>query len=139
MRVGYDPENETEVVSLYLGEDENNHLVVNAFDLAGAMVQLEEGYVQDPFFSAMDAEGLGGVAGESDYSPDSDLTLESSSPTEASYLAAEVETLEPTGVMLLRRVNYEGDDTLEITGPDGAVYTFDYNQVVNYFRPILPR
>jgi len=131
MRVGYDPENETEVVSLYLGDGNENHLVVNAFDLAGAMVQLEEGYVQAPFFSAME--------GESDESPDSDLGLEPSRSTEESYLAAEVETLEPAGVMLLRRVNYEGDDTLEITGPDGAVYTFSYNQVVKYFRPILPR
>ncbi len=139
MRVGYDPENETEVVSLYLGDGNENHLVVNAFDLAGAMVQLEEGYVQDPFFSAMEGEGLGGVAGESDESPDSDLGLEPSRSTEESYLAAEVETLEPAGVMLLRRVNYEGNDTLEITGPDGAVYTFSYNQVVKYFRPILPR
>ncbi len=131
MRVGYDPENETEVVSLYLGDGNENHLVVNAFDLAGAMVQLEEGYVQAPFFSAME--------GESDESPDSDLGLEPSRSTEESYLAAEVETLEPAGVMLLRRVNYEGDDTLEITGPDGAVYTFSYNQVVKYFRPILQR
>lgn len=129
--MGYDPENETEVVSLYLGDGNENHLVVNAFDLAGAMVQLEEGYVQAPFFSAME--------GESDESPDSDLGLEPSRSTEESYLAAEVETLEPAGVMLLRRVNYEGDDTLEITGPDGAVYTFSYNQVVKYFRPILPR
>ena len=142
MRVGFDPENEeSEVLSLYLGEGDENHLVVNVFDLAGAMARLEDGNDQDPFFSPTSAEGISGDTVEADTGPEVNFlpegfSPESSVPTEAAYMAAEVE---PGGLMLLRRILYPGEDTLEITCPTGAVYTFDYKEVVNYFRPILPR
>lgn len=145
MRVGFDPENEeSEVVSLYLGEGDENRLLVNAFDLAGAMARLENGTDQDPFFSPTSAEGISTDAVEADpgseggFLPEG-FSPESSVPPEAAYMAAEVETVEPGGLMLLRRILYPGEDTLEITSPTGAVYTFDYKEVVNYFRPILPR
>lgn len=139
MRVGFDPENEeSEVVSLYLGEGDENRLLVNAFDLAGAMARLEEATDQDPFFSPTSAEGISTNTVETDTGPEG-FSPESSVSTEAAYMAAEVETIEPGGLMLLRRILYPGEDTLEITSPTGAVYTFDYTKVANYLRPILPR
>lgn len=138
LRMGFDPENEeSEVLSLYLGEGHETRLLVNAFDLAGAMARLEDGPDQDPFFPPGSAEGLAGDTVEAD--SQEGFSPESSFPAEEAYMAAEVETLEPGGLMLLRRILYPGEDLLEITDPTGAVHTFDYREVVGYFRPILLR
>lgn len=139
LRLALDPENDSEVVALMLGEGNEERLLVNAFDLAAAMARLEDGTDQDPFFSPTSAEGIASTTVEADAGPGSGFSPESSVPAEAAYMAAEVETIEPGGLMLLRRVLYPGEDTLEITDPTGAVYTFDYKEVGEYFRPILPR
>lgn len=139
LRLALDPENDSEVVALMLGEGNENRLLVNAFDLSAAMARLQDGTDQDPFFSPTSAEGISTNTVEADAGPGSGFSPESSVPAEAAYMAAEVETVEPGGLMLLRRVLYPGEDTLEITDPTGAVYTFDYKQTVKYFRPLLPR
>jgi hypothetical protein len=38
----------------------------------------------------------------------------------------------------LRRVVEEGGDLLEITTPNGSVYTFEYDRLCAYLRPLLP-
>lgn len=142
LRAAFDPDNQdSEVIALFLDSPNANRILVNAFDLAAALARLEDGTDQDPFFSPMSAEGISTNTVELEGGPDptSDYSPESSVPVEASYMAGEVETIEPGGAMLLRRVWYPGEDTLEITGPTGAVYTFDYKQAVEYLRPMLPR
>lgn len=142
MRAAFDPDNEdSEVIALYLDSPNANRILVNAFDLAAALARLEDGTDQDPFFSPLSAEGISTDTVEAlgDSDPTRAFESGSTAPAEASYMAGEVETLEPGGVMLLRRIWYPGEDTLEITGPTGAVYTFDYKQAVEYLRPILPR
>lgn len=136
LKASRDDENEAEVMALMLGDGNPQRLLVNAFDLAGGMARLEDGYIQDPFHMSMTAEGINGVAGGSTF--DTDFSPEAGDPFAESYLAAEVECVDPGGLVLLRRLNYEGEDTLEITAPDGAVYTYGYNRVVDYLRPILP-
>lgn len=61
----------------------------------------------------------------------------SSAPT-ADYIAVEVETLDPEGLLVLRRVLVAGPDLLEFDTPSGSVYAFVYPDALRCLRPLLP-
>ena len=60
-------------------------------------------------------------------------------PSEGGYRAAEAYMIEPSGMLLVRRVYAEGEDLLELDTPQGATYEFAYPQTLKYLRQFLPR
>lgn len=110
-------------------------LWLSALELAEGLARLEESELLDSYDSPLDSQSL-----EAE-----DLSLEAllQDPPERSlegaYRAAQVEVFEPSGLMTLRRIAADGEDTLEFTTPSGSVYLFDYDALREYLRPILPR
>ena len=126
-----------ETLELILDDGGEERLLVGALELAGAFDRLEEGEVIDPDEFELDSEELEPEPEEIEDDPT--WTRGAHAPEEGSYTAAEVELIEPDGLLLLRRLLYPGNDTLEISTPGGAVYAFDYPEVAEYLRPLLPR
>ncbi len=109
-------------------------LWLSALELAGGLAHLEEDDLLDPNESAWSHEAV--EVPEVSISP---YGLAQRRPRlEGAYRAAQVELYSPPGLLLLRRVVEDGGDVLEITTPNGSVYTFSYDQVRAYLRPLLP-
>ncbi len=98
-------------------------LWLSALELAEALGHLEEGEWLAPQASAWEHEAVEASEGR---------------VLEGAYRAAQAELYNPSGLLLLRRVAQEGGDLLEITTPNGSVYTFDYAWARAYLRPLLP-
>jgi hypothetical protein len=126
-----------ETLELILDDGSEERLLIEALELAGAFDRLEEGEVIDPDEFELDSEELEPEPEEIEKGQS--WTRGAHAPEEGSYTAAEVELIEPEGLLVLRRLLYPGEDTLEISSPSGAVYTFDYPEVLEYLRPLLPR
>ncbi|MCL6569930.1 MAG: hypothetical protein K6T35_13925 [Meiothermus silvanus] len=122
-----------ETLELILDDGSEERLLIEALELAGALARLEEGEVIDPDEFGLDSEELE----EIEESPS--WTRRTRTPEGGAYTAAEATLIEPEGILVLRRLLYPGEDTLEITTPSGAVYLFDYPEVLEYLRPLLPR
>ncbi|WP_276955183.1 hypothetical protein [Allomeiothermus silvanus] len=122
-----------ETLELILDDGSEERLLIEALELAGALARLEEGEVIDPDEFGLDSEELE----EIEESPS--WTRRTRTPEGGTYTAAEATLIEPEGILVLRRLLYPGEDTLEITTPSGAVYLFDYPEVLEYLRPLLPR
>ena len=122
-----------ETLELILDDGSEERLLIEALELAGALARLEEGEVIDPDEFGLDSEELE----EIEESPS--WTRRPRTPEGGTYTAAEATLIEPEGILVLRRLLYPGEDTLEITTPSGAVYLFDYPEVLEYLRPLLPR
>jgi hypothetical protein len=121
------------VLSDGVGEEE---LWLSALELAGGLAHLEEDELLDPNESAWSHEAV--EVPETQVSPYG-LTQRHPRPRlEGAYRAAQVELYNPRGLLVLRRVVEDGGDVLEITTPNGSVYTFDYDQIRAYLRPLLP-
>lgn len=109
-------------------------LWLSALELAEGLAHLEEDELLDPNESAWLHEAV-----EVAEAPAAPLELAQHHPRlEGAYCAAQVELYNPPGLLLLRRVVEEGGDLLEITTPNGSVYTFEYDRVRAYLRPLLP-
>jgi hypothetical protein len=109
-------------------------LWLSALELAEGLAHLEEDELLDPNESAWSHEAVD--MPETQTSP---YGLTRRHPRlEGAYRAAQVELYNPLGLLLLRRVVEDGGDLLEITTPNGSVYTFDYDQLRAYLRPLLP-
>lgn len=109
-------------------------LWLSALELAEGLAHLEEDELLDPNESAWLHEAV-----ELSEVPAAPLELVQHHPRlEGAYRAAQVELYNPPGLLLLRRVVEEGGDLLEITTPNGSVYTFEYDRVRAYLRPLLP-
>lgn len=107
---------------------------LSALELAEGFAHLEEDDLLDPHESAWSHEAV--EVPEVHISP---YGVAHRSPRlEGAYRAAQIELYNPSGLLLLRRVVEDGGDLLEITTPNGSVYTFDYQQVRAYLRPLLP-
>jgi len=119
------------VLSDGVGEEE---LWLSALELAEGLAHLEEDELLDPNESAWSHEAV-----EMPETQTSPYGLTRRHPRlEGAYRAAQVELYNPLGLLLLRRVVEDGGDLLEITTPNGSVYTFDYDQLRAYLRPLLP-
>jgi hypothetical protein len=110
---------------------------LSALELAGGLMQLEEGHLMAAEDSPWDLDGL-------EDSPEAVSLSRYGLPEidhffEGGFTAAEVELFEPYGLMLMRRIAEEGGAILELTIPNGSVYSFDFQEVREYLRPILPR
>ncbi len=109
-------------------------LWMSALEFAEGMAHLEEGELLDPNESTWEHEAV--------ESPEIHISpwgiAERTPRIEGAYRAAQVELYEPPGIMLLRRVVEDGGDLLEISTPLGSSYTFDFEQVQRYLRPLLP-
>jgi hypothetical protein len=109
-------------------------LWLSALELAGGLAHLEEDDLLDPNESTWSHEAV--EVPEVHISP---YGLAQRRPRlEGAYRAAQVELYNPLGLLVLRRVVEDGGDLLEITTPNGSVYTFDYNRIRAYLRPLLP-
>ena len=109
-------------------------LWLSALELAEGLAHLEEDELLDPNESAWSHEAV-----EMPETQTSPYGLTRRHPRlEGAYCAAQVELYNPLGLLLLRRVVEDGGDLLEITTPNGSVYTFDYDQLRAYLRPLLP-
>jgi hypothetical protein len=109
-------------------------LWLSALELAEGLAHLEEDELLDPNESAWSHEAV-----EMPETQTSPYGLTRRHPRlEGAYRAAQVELYNPLGLLLLRRVVEDGGDLLEITTPNGSVYTFDYDQLRAYLRPLLP-
>ncbi|WP_223299840.1 RHS repeat domain-containing protein [Meiothermus taiwanensis] len=109
-------------------------LWLSALELAEGLAHLEEGELLDPNEPAWSHEAL-----EVAEAPAAPFEPAQHRPhLEGAYCAAQVELYSPPGLLLLRRVVEEGGDLLEITTPNGSVYTFEYDRVRAYLRPLLP-
>jgi len=109
-------------------------LWLSALELAEGLAHLEEDELLDPNESAWSHEAV-----EMPETQTSPYGLTRRHPRlEGAYRAAQVELYNPLGLLLLRRVVEDGGDLLEITTPNGSVYTFDYDQLLAYLRPLLP-
>lgn len=106
-------------------------LWLSALELAGGLAHLEEEDLLDPNESAWSHEAV--------EIPEASGQTQAHPRLEGAYRAAQVELYSPSGLLLLRRVVEDGGDLLEISTPNGSVYTFDYNQIRSYLRPLLPR
>lgn len=107
---------------------------LSALELAEGFSHLEEDDLLDPNESAWAHEAV--EVPEIHISP---YGIARRSPRlEGAYRAAHVELYDPNGLLLLRRVVEDGGDLLEITTPNGSVYTFEYDRVRAYLRPLLP-
>lgn len=109
-------------------------LWMSALEFAEGMAHLEEGELLDPNESVWEHEEV--EAPEIHISPWG--IAERSARIEGAYRAAQVELYEPSGLLLLRRVVEDGGDVLEISTPLGSSYTFDFEQIQRYLRPMLP-
>ncbi len=109
-------------------------LWLSALELAEGLAHLEEDDLLDPNESAWSHESV----------EVPETSISAYSPTkhhprlEGAYRAAQVELYSPPGLLLLRRVVEVGGDILEVTTPNGSVYTFAYDQVRAYLHPLLP-
>lgn len=109
-------------------------LWLSALELAEGLAHLEEDELLDPNESAWLHEAV-----EVAEVPAAPLELAQRHPhLEGAYCAARVELYNPPGLLLLRRVVEGGGDLLEITTPNGSVYTFEYDRIRAYLRPLLP-
>ncbi|PZA06150.1 MULTISPECIES: hypothetical protein [unclassified Meiothermus] len=122
-----------ETLELILDDGSEERLLIEALALAEAFARLEEGEIIDPDEFELDGEEPEEIEGGQSWTQGAHV------PEEGSYTAAEVELIEPKGLLVLRRLLYPGEDTLEMSLPNGAVYTFDYPEVLEYLRPLLPR
>lgn len=110
----------------------------SALEFAEALARLEEHPLHDEYDFPLEFQ-----------SPEPEATaLDASLPgmarvaypaAEESYTAAQLELFDPPGLLLLRKIVGEGENLLELTTPQGSVFVFDYEQVHNYLRPLLPR
>ncbi len=109
-------------------------LWLSALELAEALSHLEENDLLDPHESAWEHEAV--EIPEVQISP---YGIARRSPRlEGAYRAAQVELYNPSGLLLLRRIVEGGGDVLEITTPNGSVFTFEYDRVRAYLRLLLP-
>jgi hypothetical protein len=141
--------NEEDMVLIF--DDGINHerFTMSALELAEAIARLEE-----PGETVMRADELEPVDDEADEGTEADDQDElsedvawtrktqhaprSSQYATGEYVIAPVSLIEPSGLMFLRRVMFNGPDTLEFETPSGSLYELEYPSVLRYLRPMLP-
>jgi len=128
-----------ETLVLFIASDGEEKIVMAALELAEALARLEE---EPPMYTR-------GASDESEDLPQEPVVDEGQpspwgphfaykQPSEGGYRAAEAYVIEPSGMLLLRRVFSEGEDLLEFDTPVGATYEFAYRETLEYLRQFLP-
>ncbi|WP_457637051.1 TFIIB-type zinc ribbon-containing protein [Oceanithermus sp.] len=118
MPLGLSAKREGEEIELVLDDGTaEERLRMLAVELAEALARLEA-----PGYPTMDPEEL---EDEPDDVPN--------------YTTAQVELIEPEGVLILRKIKVPGPDLLEFTTPSGSVYEYEWPGASEYLRSLLPR